>query len=103
MGLWRLLGGEVNWERVAIMQNKAHLIEIHSAIIDAVGAGSTHIALSIDKLNDDDKNNVMWVLEKFGRSVPTTAKYPWLKPVDGNGNLHPKNASIKQPKWDQAW
>ncbi len=39
---------------------------------------------NIDKLNDDDKNNVMWVLEKFGRSVPTTAKYPWLKQVDGN-------------------
>ncbi len=47
MGLWRLLGREVNWERVARMQNKAHLIEINSAIIDAVGAGSTHIALNI--------------------------------------------------------
>lgn len=101
MGLWRLLGGEVNWERVAKMQNKEHLREIHAAIIHALGGGSVHIALSIDRRNDDEKNNVMWVLEKFGRSVPTTAKYPWLKPVDGVGNLHPKND--EQNEWDQAW
>ncbi|WP_338955129.1 hypothetical protein [Spiroplasma endosymbiont of Polydrusus cervinus] len=37
MGLWRLLGGEVNWECVARMQNKEHLREIHAAIIDALG------------------------------------------------------------------
>ncbi|WP_424527038.1 hypothetical protein [Spiroplasma endosymbiont of Glossina fuscipes fuscipes] len=104
MGLWRLLGGEVNWERVAKMQNKEHLREIHAAIIDALGGGtSINVALSIDRLNDDDKNNVMWVLEKFGRSVPTTTKYPWLKPVDGIGNLHQKRENINQKDWDQVW
>ncbi|WP_424526625.1 hypothetical protein [Spiroplasma endosymbiont of Glossina fuscipes fuscipes] len=45
----------------------------------------------------------MWVLEKFGRSVPTTTKYPWLKPVDGIGNLHQKRENINQKDWDQAW
>ncbi|MBH8623459.1 hypothetical protein, partial [Spiroplasma sp. hyd1] len=43
----------------------------------------------------------MWVLEKFGRKIPTTAKYPWLKPFDNAGNLNPKNA--EQNEWDQAW
>ncbi|WP_425380464.1 hypothetical protein [Spiroplasma endosymbiont of Stenodema calcarata] len=103
MGLWRLLGGEVNWERVARMQNKEHLREIHAAIIHALGAGSNHIALSIDRRNDDDKNNVMWVLEKFGRDIPTTVKYPWLKPFDDAGNLRPKSAEYNQKDWDQAW
>ncbi|ALA98528.1 hypothetical protein SKUN_001671 [Spiroplasma kunkelii CR2-3x] len=103
MGLWRLLGGEVNWERVAKMQNKEHLKEIHSSIIDALGGGTNNIPLSIDRLNDDDKNNVMWVLEKFGRSVPTTTKYPWLKPVDGIGNLHSRRFEYNQIRWNQAW
>lgn len=103
MGLWRLLGGEVNWERVARMQNKEHLREIHAAIIHALGAGSNHIALSIDRRNDDEKNNVMWVLEKFGRDIPTTVKYPWLKPFDDAGNLRPKSAEYNQKDWDQAW
>lgn len=101
MGLWRLLGGEVNWERVARMQNKEHLREIHSAIIHALGSGPNQIALRIDRRNDDDKNNVMWVLERFGRKIPTTAKYPWLKPFDNAGNLNPKN--VEQNEWDQAW
>ncbi|WP_342263119.1 MULTISPECIES: hypothetical protein [unclassified Spiroplasma] len=44
----------------------------------------------------------MWVLEKFGRDIPTTAKYPWLKNSHiGAENLLPKNA--KQKDWDQAW
>ncbi|WP_425378963.1 hypothetical protein [Spiroplasma endosymbiont of Polydrusus pterygomalis] len=86
------------------MQNKEHLREIHAAIIDALGGGSSiNIPLSIDRLNDDDKNNVMWVLEKFGRSVPTTAKYRWLKPVDGIGNLHSRRFEYNQIRWDQAW
>ncbi|WP_342262497.1 MULTISPECIES: hypothetical protein [unclassified Spiroplasma] len=96
MGLWRLLGGEVNWERVAKMQNREQLNEILDAIIHAFGGG-----LSIDRSNDDDKNNVMWVLEKFGRNVPTTTKYPWLKQVDGLGNL--RDAKYNQKDWDQAW
>ncbi|WP_342276693.1 hypothetical protein [Spiroplasma endosymbiont of Nebria brevicollis] len=103
MWLWRLLGGEVNWERVVKMQNREQLSEIKAAIIHALGAGSNNNALYIDRSNDDDKNNVMWVLEKFGRNVPTTAKYPFLKQVDGIGNLHQKNKNINQSKWDQAW
>ncbi|WP_146182479.1 hypothetical protein [Spiroplasma poulsonii] len=65
--------------------------------------GTNNIPLSIDRLNDDDKNNVMWVLEKFCRSVPTTAKYQWLKQVDGIGNLHPKRSEYNQKHWDQVW
>ncbi|WP_339025104.1 hypothetical protein [Spiroplasma endosymbiont of Agriotes lineatus] len=42
------------------------------------------------------------MLEKFERNVPTTAKYPFLKQVDGISNLHQKNKNIKQPKRDQA-
>ncbi|QIA72070.1 hypothetical protein GL981_12335 (plasmid) [Spiroplasma citri] len=56
MGLWRLLGGEVNWERVARMQDLCLATEIHISIIDALGGGSSiNISLSIDRLNDDDK------------------------------------------------
>ncbi|WP_338963931.1 hypothetical protein [Spiroplasma endosymbiont of Sarcophaga carnaria] len=39
MGLWRLLGGEFNWERVSIMQDLCLATEIHAAIIDALGGG----------------------------------------------------------------
>ncbi|WP_342262457.1 MULTISPECIES: hypothetical protein [unclassified Spiroplasma] len=101
MGLWRLLGGEVNWERVAKMQNREQLNAILNSIVDALGGGSNNVSLSIDRLNDDDKNNVMWVLEKFGRNVPTTAKYPFFKQVDDVGNL--RDAKYNQPRWDQAW
>ncbi|AKM52747.1 hypothetical protein [Spiroplasma mirum] len=106
MGLWRLLGGEVNWERVARMHDKGVITDITSAITDALGGGTNNIPLSIDRLNDDDKNNVMWVLEKFGRNIPTTAKYPWLK----NGyldaeNINPRHVAKydRQKDWDQAW
>ncbi|WP_310622634.1 hypothetical protein [Spiroplasma citri] len=37
MGLWRLLGGEINWERVAKMQDRGLATEIHISIIDALG------------------------------------------------------------------
>ncbi|WP_255401043.1 hypothetical protein [Spiroplasma sp. ChiS] len=37
MGLWRLLGGEVNWERVAKMQDRGFATEIHGAIINSRG------------------------------------------------------------------
>ncbi|APE74837.1 hypothetical protein [Spiroplasma citri] len=106
MGLWRLLGGEVNWERVARMQDLCLATEIHISIIDALGGGSSiNISLSIDRLNDDDKNNAMWVLEKFGRIIPITAKYTWLKNshINNASELHPKNTDSKQIRWDQAW
>ncbi|QIA68155.1 hypothetical protein [Spiroplasma citri] len=104
MGLWRLLGGEVNWERVARMQDRGLATEIHFAIMNALGGASTiNIPLSIDRLNDDKQNNVKWVLEKFGRNIPTTAKYPWLKNshINNASELNPKNA--EQNEWDQAW
>ncbi|WFG95444.1 hypothetical protein M1771_04920 [Spiroplasma citri] len=106
MWLWRLLGGEVNWERVARMQDRGLATEIHISIIDALGGRSSiNISLSIDRLNDDDKNNVMWVLEKFGRIIPITAKYTWLKNshINNASELHPKNTNSKQIRWDQAW
>ncbi|APE74505.1 hypothetical protein SCITRI_00609 [Spiroplasma citri] len=67
--------------------------------------GTNNIPLSIDRLNDDDKNNVMWVLEKFGRIIPITAKYTWLKNshINNASELHPKNTDSKQIRWDQAW
>ncbi len=37
MGLWRLLGGEVNWERVSRMQDRGLATEIHGAIINSRG------------------------------------------------------------------
>ncbi|WP_342263118.1 MULTISPECIES: hypothetical protein [unclassified Spiroplasma] len=37
MGLWRLLGGEVNWERVAKMQNRGIATEIYTTILNALG------------------------------------------------------------------
>ncbi|QIA72071.1 hypothetical protein GL981_12340 (plasmid) [Spiroplasma citri] len=51
------------------------------------------------------KNNAMWVLEKFGRIIPITAKYTWLKThiLIMQVNLHPKNTDSKQIRWDQAW
>ncbi len=47
----------------------------------------------------------MWVLEKFGRSVPTTAKYPWLTKSHTNNasDLRPKETKYNQIGWDQAW
>ncbi|QIA71925.1 hypothetical protein GL981_11555 (plasmid) [Spiroplasma citri] len=105
MGLWRLLGGEVNWERVARMQDRGIATEIHGAIINSQGGGTNNIPLSIDRLNDDDKNNVMWVLEKFGRQVPDLNRYPFLSKsyLDPQQHLKPKHNINNQPKWDQAW
>ncbi|QIA72076.1 hypothetical protein GL981_12380 (plasmid) [Spiroplasma citri] len=47
----------------------------------------------------------MWVLEKFGRIIPITAKYTWLKNshINNASELHPKNTDSKQIRWDQAW
>ncbi|WP_216599231.1 hypothetical protein [Spiroplasma citri] len=45
MGLWRLLGGEVNWERVAKMQDRGLATEIHGAIINSQGGGELIISL----------------------------------------------------------
>ncbi|MBW3058957.1 MAG: hypothetical protein CXB60_07885 [Spiroplasma poulsonii] len=105
MGLWRLLGGEVNWERVAKMQDRGLATEIHGAIINSQGGGTNNIPLSIDRLNDDDKNNVMWVLEKFGRQVPDLKRYPFLLKsyLDPQQHLKQKHNINNQPKWDQAW
>lgn len=105
MGLWRLLGGEVNWERIARMQDRGLATEIHGAIINSQGGGTNNIPLSIDRLNDDDKNNVMWVLEKFGRQVPDLKRYPFLSKsyLDPQQHLKQKHNINNQPKWDQAW
>lgn len=67
--------------------------------------GTNNIPLSIDRLNDDDKNNVMWVLEKFGRQVPDLNRYPFLSKsyLDPQQHLKPKHNINNQPKWDQAW
>ncbi len=67
--------------------------------------GTNNIPLSIDRLNDDDKNNVMWVLEKFDHQVPDLKRYPFLSksylyPYE---DLKQKHNAIQQPKWDQAW
>ncbi len=69
------------------------------------GGWSNNIPLSIDKLNDDDKNNVMWVLEKFARQVLDLNRYPFLSKsyLDPYEDLKQKHNALQQPKWDQAW
>lgn len=106
MGLWRLLGGEVNWERVARMNERGRATEIHGAIINSQAGGIPNkIPLSIDRLTDDEKNNVKWVLEKFGRQVPDLKRYPFLSKsyLDPQMHLKQKHNINNQPKWDKAW
>ncbi|UZQ30445.1 MAG: hypothetical protein OHM56_02620 [Spiroplasma phoeniceum] len=102
MGLWRLLGGEVNWERVARINDRGLATEIHGAIIHATRGGVS--TLKIDRLNDDDKNNVTWVLEKFGRQVPDLNRYTFLSKsyLDPQQRLKRKHSLENKKDWDQA-
>ncbi|WP_338964976.1 MULTISPECIES: hypothetical protein [unclassified Spiroplasma] len=85
------------------MQDRGLATEIHAAIIDALGGAN--IPLSIDRLNSDKQNNVMWVLEKFGHQVPDLNRYPFLSKsyLDPQQTLKQKHSLENQKDWDQAW
>ncbi len=84
------------------MNDRGIATEINGAIINVLGGSSINIPLSIDQLNNDDKNNVMWVLEKFGRQVPDLKRYSFLSKsyLDPQQHLKQKHSLENQKDWD---
>ncbi|WP_308149672.1 hypothetical protein [Spiroplasma sp. AdecLV25b] len=116
MGLWKLLGGEINWARV----NKIALKEqyqIMDSIIASILFAETDakmediIEYKVNRLikiyKNQSKESMLegfeWILKSMGVEAPTKNRYPEFERILSDPLL-PSQRKLKQnPHWQENW